>query len=109
MTDVLLESFQVHLESCEEHDVVDAYLPEEFEAAVACEDVEAVFPDDGSRENESYEVGDVEPSEDDGGEQNDAKHDEEDPSRVSDWQKRQYLINQVHTRSLRSVVGRFVL
>ena len=108
VTDVLLEAFEVHLESGEEHDVVDAHLAEEFETAVAGEDVESVLADDGTREDESDEVGDMQSCEDDGGEQDNAQHDEENPSRVSDWQKRQYLINQVHTRSLRSVVGRFV-
>ena len=53
---VLFQILQVHLQTCQEHDVVDAHLAEQFERCVSCKEIEAVFANQHTCQNHSDEM-----------------------------------------------------
>ena len=55
-TGVFLHPLHVHLESSEEHDVVETHAAEEFERVVALQDVEAILSDDDTRQYHTDDV-----------------------------------------------------
>ncbi len=79
-----LEVFHVHLQSREEHDVVESHLSEKLEAAVERQEVQSVLPYGYPRQNHADNVRDAEPLKHDGREQNNRQHEEEYPCRVGD-------------------------
>ena len=82
MSAVLDDTSHAQFQSGQEHDVVDAYLSEEFEGTVACQDVESVLADEDAGQDEADDVGDVKAAEQDGRTQDDDKDEEEYPWRV---------------------------
>ncbi len=81
-----LHVLQVHLERGEKHDVVDAHLAKQLEAAVALKHMQAVGPDEDAGENHPHDGGDAQAFQEHRRKEDDAQHDEEDPGGVGDGQ-----------------------
>ena len=84
LSDVLSQALHVHLQSCEEHDVVESYLSEEFERVVALQDVQPVLSHNDSREHHSDDVRNAEPVHHHRCHQYNDQHNEKYPCAVSD-------------------------
>ena len=78
------ETAHVHFQSGKKHDVVDAHLAEQLEGSIARQDVQAMLAQHYTCQDEADDVGDVQPAQDNGCEQDDKEHDEEYPRRMCD-------------------------
>ena len=74
---VLLHALHVHLQSGQEHDVVETDAPEQFERVVALQDVQAVLPHDDARQHHADDVRNPQLAHDDRGKQDNEQHHEE--------------------------------
>ena len=83
---VLLEVAHVHLQPGKKHDVVQPHLAEEFEAAVAHQDVEAVLADDKPRQYHADDVRNAQAVQQHGSKQYDEEYKEKYPCRVGNGQ-----------------------
>ena len=75
---VALHALQVHLQSGEEHNVVEAHAAEDLKRDVALQDVESVFSDGDTGQHHSDDVGDAQLAHDDRRKQDNHQHHEED-------------------------------
>ena len=76
----------IHLQSGQEHDVVDAHLAKEFETAVAFKHIKAMLAYQYTGQYQSDNVRDTQPAQQHGGEQNHGQHKEKNPCGVSNRQ-----------------------
>ena len=81
---VLLHALDVHLQSGEEHDVIESYASEELEGAVALQNVQAELPDEHTCQYHANDMRNPEFTHDDRGKQDDEQHHEEDERGVGD-------------------------
>ena len=81
---VFLHTLHVHLQSGQEHDVVQSHTPEKLKRRVAFQNVEAILPHKHTRQHHADDVRNAQLAHDDGGKQNDAEHDKENQCRVCD-------------------------
>ena len=84
LREVLLEVLQVHLQTGQEHDVVDTHLAEQLETAVALQDVETILAYHHAGQNHTDDVGDAQAAQEDRCKEYDHEHQEEYPSGVRD-------------------------
>ena len=80
---VLPQVLQVHFQTGKEHDVINSHLSEQFEAAVTFQNVESVLTDYHSSQNHTNDMGNPQPSQQNGGKENDHQHKEKYPCRIS--------------------------
>ena len=74
---VALHSLDVHLQSGEEHDVIQTHLAEQLERTVALQDIESVFAHHHSGENHPHDMWDTQLAHDYRSRENDEEHHEE--------------------------------
>ena len=85
---VLFQAGEVHLQTCQKHDVVDAHLAKEFERLVTLQQVKPVFTDKHTGQNHADEMWDAQTAEQHRCQQDDGQHDEEDPGVIGDGQRK---------------------
>ena len=83
---VLLQVLEVHFQSGQKHDEVDAHLAKQLKRGIARQDVEAMFTNEYTCQNHSDEMGNVQFAENHRGKQCHAEHEEEYPGGVGDGQ-----------------------
>ena len=83
---ILFQAREVHLETCQEHDVVDAHLTEKFERVVPFQQVEAVLTHEHTGQNHADEMRNAQPRKEHRRQQNDGEHKEEYPRVVGNGQ-----------------------
>ena len=83
---MFLRALHVHLQSGQEHDVVESHPAEELKGVVALQDVESILPDDDTRQHHADDMGDAQLTHHDRRKENDQQHHKEDKCGVGDWQ-----------------------
>ena len=63
--DVLSQAIHVHLQCCQEHDVVESDLSKQLERCVALQDVQSIFSYQHTRQHHANDVGDAQLTHDD--------------------------------------------
>ena len=81
---MLLHALHVHLQTCEEHDVVESHSAEELEGVVALKDVESVFSDQDARQYHTDDMRDTQLTHHDRSKENNQQHHKEDQCGVGD-------------------------
>ena len=81
---ILLHAAHLQLQAGQEHDVVDADLPEELEGTVVRQQVQPVLPHQHACHDEPYDGRNAQLPQQQRRKQDDAQHHREDPSRVRD-------------------------
>ena len=77
------ETTHIHLQTREEHDIVDADLSEELKRGIASQHVETMLTQHHTGQDEADDVWNVQTPEDDRRQQQNEEHDEENPRRIS--------------------------
>ena len=50
-TGLFLHTLHIHLQTCQEHDIIESHPPEQFEGVVTFQDIEAILADDHTRQH----------------------------------------------------------
>ena len=77
MTRVPLHTFHVHLQSCQEHDIVYAHLSEDLERTASCKDIQSEGSHKHTCQHHAYDMRDAQLTHDDRSKEYDEQHHEE--------------------------------
>ena len=81
---ILLDALHVHLKTCEEHDVVEAYPSEQLKRVVTLQDVEAILSDHHACQHHPDDMRNTQFAHHDRCEEDDQQHHKEDQCGVCD-------------------------
>ena len=80
------DTLQVHLETGQEHDIVESDASEDLEGDIALQDVQTIFTDDDTRQYHTNDVRNAQFTHDNRRKENNHQHDEENHRGVSYWE-----------------------
>ena len=83
VTPIMLHTAHVQLQSCQKHDVIDTHLSKQFKGTVAVQNVQTKFPNQHASQNKTYDMWNTKPTQQQRSKKNDAKHNTENPRRIS--------------------------